>query len=92
MLDRRVQTKDEHGRLGPEERLVVIRTVGDAPAVDYCLCPADPKVPRSKLVRVHGARHRIEESLEEGKQEVGLGQYVSRGQTGGAAGWAGTIT
>jgi SRSO17 transposase len=81
-LDRRVQTKDEQRRLGPEERLVVIRTVGDEPAVNYCLCHADPKVPLSKLVRVHAARHRIEESLEEGKQEVGLGQYEVRSWVG----------
>ena len=81
-LERRVQTKDEHRRVGPEERLVVIRTVGDEPAVDYCLCHADPKVPLSKLVRVHAARHRIEESLEEGKQEVGLGHYEVRSWVG----------
>ena len=82
VLDRRVQTKNEQRRLGPEERLVVIRTVGDEPAVDYCLCHGDPKVPLSKLVRVHGARHRIEESLEEAKQEVGLGQYEVRSWVG----------
>jgi SRSO17 transposase len=81
-LDRRVQTKDEHRRLGPEERLVVIRSVGDEPVVDYCLCHADPKVPLSKLVQVHAARHRIEESLEEGKQEVGLGHYEVRSWVG----------
>ena len=60
----------------------MIRTVGDEPAVDYCLCHADPKVPLSKLARVHGARHRIEESLEEAKQEVGLGQYEVRSWVG----------
>ena len=39
-------------------------------------------MPLPKLVRVHGARHRIEESLEEAKQEVGPGQYEVRSWVG----------
>jgi SRSO17 transposase len=81
-IERRVRTKDESRHVGPEERLVVIRTVGDEQTVDYCLCHGASEVPLSTLVRVHSARHRIEESLEEGKQEVGLGQYEVRSWVG----------
>ena len=81
-IERRVRTKDEDRHLGPEERLVVIRAVGDPQTVDYCLGHGTPDVPLANLVRVHGQRHRIEESLEEGKQEVGLGQYEVRSWVG----------
>jgi hypothetical protein len=37
---------------------------------------------RWQLARVHGARHRVEELLEEGKGEVGLGHYEVRGWVG----------
>ena len=81
-IERRVRTRDENRHVGPEERLVVIRAVGDEQTVDYCLCHGAPEVPLSTLVSVHGQRHRIEESLEEAKQEVGLGQYEVRSWVG----------
>jgi SRSO17 transposase len=34
------------------------------------------------VVRAHGSRHRVEELLEEGKQEVGLSHYEVRSWTG----------
>jgi len=37
---------------------------------------------RTVLARVHGSRHRIEELLEQGKQEVGLSHYEVRRWTG----------
>ena len=37
---------------------------------------------RGELARVHGARHRVEERLEEGKQEVGLSHYEVRSWVG----------
>jgi SRSO17 transposase len=73
-----VQTKEEGGRVGPSERLVVLRsdeqtwyTVSNARAA-----------PRAELAKVHGARHRIEEQLGHGKGEVGLGQYEVRSWVG----------
>src|SRR5439155_1193642 len=47
----RVRTKEER-RVGPEERLVVMRTVEAAPRTDYSLSNAGPDVPLSELVRV----------------------------------------
>ena len=42
----------------------------------------DREAGRQELAAVHGSRHRIEEVLKEGKQEVGLGQYEVRSWTG----------
>jgi SRSO17 transposase len=77
----RVRTKLER-RLGPEERLVVIRTVEAKPQVHYALSDAGPGVPLEELVRVRCARHRIEEVFGAGKGEVGLGQYEVRSWVG----------
>ena len=46
----RVRTKLER-RIGPEERLVVIRTVEAKPRVHYALSNAGPEVPLEELVR-----------------------------------------
>ena len=77
----RVRTKEER-RVGPEERLVVMRTVGAAPRTDYSLSNAGPEVPLSELVRVRFTRHRIEEVFGAAKGEVGLGQYEVRSWVG----------
>jgi SRSO17 transposase len=76
-----VQTKDEDGRVGARERLVVLRSLEDKPQTWYALCN-DREAKRGTLARVHGARHRVEELLEQGKQEVGLGQYEVRSWVG----------
>jgi SRSO17 transposase len=71
------------GRKGrPPERLAVIRTVEAVPRTWYTLSNAGPEVPLTALTRAHGARHRGEEVFEEGKGEVGLGQYEVRGWVG----------
>ena len=77
----RVRTKEER-RVGPEERLVVTRTVEAAPRTDYSLSNAGPEVPLSELVRVRFTRHRIEEVFGAAKGEVGLGQYEVRSWVG----------
>jgi SRSO17 transposase len=77
----RVRTKEER-RVGPEERLVVMRTVEATPRTDYALSNAGPEVPLSELVRVRFARHRIEEAFGAAKGEVGLGQYEVRSWVG----------
>jgi SRSO17 transposase len=73
-----VQTKDEEGGPGPAERLAVLRGSGQT---WYTLSNARA-ARRAELARVHGARHRIEELLEQGKQEVGLGHYEVRSWVG----------
>jgi hypothetical protein len=79
-LTRRVRTKQE-GRVGPEERLVVIRVVGES-RTDYALTNAGPEVPLEELVRVQRQRHRIEELFEAANGEVGLDHYEVRSWVG----------
>ncbi|MBV9452400.1 MAG: IS701 family transposase [Streptosporangiaceae bacterium] len=76
----RVRAKQE-GRIGPEERLVVIRPVGES-RVDYALTNAGPGVPLAELVRAQRQRHRIEEVFEAGNGEAGLDHYEVRGWVG----------
>ena len=76
----RVRAKQE-GRIGPEERLVVIRPVGE-PRVDYALSNAGPDVLLTELVRTQRQRHRIEEMFEAGNGEAGLDQYEVRSWVG----------
>jgi SRSO17 transposase len=76
-----VQSKDEGGRVGARERLVVLKSCAAVPRTWYALSNAR-QARRGELARVHGARHRIEERLEEGKQEVGLSHYEVRSWVG----------
>jgi SRSO17 transposase len=77
----RVRTKQER-RIGPEERLVVMRTVEAKPQIHYSLSNAGPDVPLIELVRVRFTRHRIEEVFEAAKGEVGLAHYEVRSWVG----------
>jgi SRSO17 transposase len=76
------QTKDEDGRAGARERVVVIRTVDQVSQVWYTLSNARAEVPLAKVVEVHGRRHGIEELLQEGKGEIGMGHYEVRSWVG----------
>ena len=71
-------------RIGPEERLVVIRTLGPGAKTTYAMSNAEAKVPLSKLVCVRSQRPRIERVLREGKGEVGLAR-LRGAQLGGLA-------
>jgi SRSO17 transposase len=77
----RVRTKEKR-RVGPEERLVVMRTVEDKPQTHYALSNAGPEVSLAEVVGVRFTRHRIEEALEAGKGEVGLAHYEVRSWVG----------
>jgi SRSO17 transposase len=77
----RVRSKQER-RVGPEERLVVMRTVEARPRIHYALSNAGPEVSLAELVRVRFTRHRIEEALEAGKGEAGLAHYEVRSWVG----------
>lgn len=77
----RVRAKEER-RIGPEERLVVTRTVEAKPQTHYSLSNAGPEVPLAELVRVRFERHRVEEVLEAAKGEAGLAHYEVRGWVG----------
>ena len=76
-----VRTKLDQ-RLGPEERLVVMRTVEAEPRTHYALSDAGPEVELPELVRVRFERHRIEEVFEAAKQEAGLAHYEVRSWVG----------
>lgn len=81
-LEARVQAKDEDGSPGMAERLVVIRTVDRMPQVWYTLSNARAGVPLEAPVRAHAKRHGVEELLQAGKGEVGLGHYELRSWVG----------
>jgi SRSO17 transposase len=75
-----LQVKDEDGRVGARERLVVFRSP-DKSQTWYTLSNARD-AGRAELAGVHGQRHGIEELLGEGKGNVGLGQYEVRSWVG----------
>jgi SRSO17 transposase len=82
-LTRQVQTRDEHGHVGSEERLLVTRTVVQGSTkMDYSLSNAGPQVELKELVQAHAQRYRIEQMLQEGKGEAGLGDYEVRSWVG----------
>jgi hypothetical protein len=81
-VQQRVQAKEAGGRIGPSERLVVIKTGGRKPDVWYTLSNALSEVPLAPVVVAHGHRHGVEELFEEGNQEVGLSHYEVRSWTG----------
>jgi SRSO17 transposase len=76
----RVQAHDEGGRVGPEELLVVIRSLqlDGQWQTDYYLSNAAADTPRPELARVAKAEHRIEECLQRGKSEAGMADYETR--------------
>jgi len=69
-------------RIGPEERLLVMRTTGTKPDWTYSLGAAEPGVALPELVAARAGRHRIEEVIEQGKGEVGLDHYEVRSWVG----------
>jgi SRSO17 transposase len=81
-LEAWVQTKDEEGRVGPRERLVVIRSVATEPRVWYTLSNAGAEIGLARIVEAQGRRHGVEEVLQAGKGEVGLAQYEVRSWVG----------
>jgi predicted urease superfamily metal-dependent hydrolase len=79
---RRVQTKDDGGRVGPSETLLVLRTLGREPQTWYALSNARRHERRAVLAGVHAERNRAEEVFEEAKGEVGLAHYEVRSWVG----------
>jgi SRSO17 transposase len=69
-------------KTGPQERLLVIRTVEPNPCLEYSLSNAPDSVPLEELVRVRGERYRIEPLFEQAKGEAGMDQYEVRSWVG----------
>lgn len=81
-LKRRVQTKDEEGRVGPGETALVVRTLGKEPRTYYALSNGSREEELAELVRAKLERQRVEEDFQTAKQEVGLGHYEVRSWVG----------
>jgi SRSO17 transposase len=78
-----VETFEEHTRVGPEERFVVIRTVDNPdPKTWYTLSNAAETVPLAEVAWGHAQRYWQEASFEDGKGEVGMAHYEVRSWVG----------
>src|SRR6202023_861014 len=75
-------TKDDGGRVGPRERLVVIQSCAKKPQTWYTLSNARKEVPLVRVVRAHGRRPGVEELFAQGNGEVGLDHYEVRSWRG----------
>jgi SRSO17 transposase len=80
IVSRRVLARTDTKTIGPEELLVVIRSLQEDGSwkYDYYLSNADWKTALAELARVAKAEHRIEECLQRGKSEAGLADYEVR--------------
>jgi SRSO17 transposase len=72
----------EEGRPGPQERLLVRRSVAQEPELKYHRSNAPAGVGLEKLASVRGTRWTIEEDIQSGKGECGLDEYETRGWVG----------
>lgn len=83
IVRRRVLAKIDR-KAGPEETLVVIRSLDEEKQVktDYYLSCASPETPLAEFARVANAQHRIEECIQRGKSEAGMAQYQVRNWLG----------
>lgn len=85
-IKRSVVAKDENKKEGHAETFVVIRYRDrDANRIvktDYHLSDASADTSLSEFCRVAKAEHRIEECIQRGKSEVGLGDYEVRNWCG----------
>ena len=74
----RVKAKIDR-RVGPEERLIVIRFVnGDSIQHDYYLSNADETIDAKEFARVSKLAHTIEEDFRNAKSEAGMADYQVR--------------
>jgi SRSO17 transposase len=82
VLQQWVQAKEEGGKEGGRERLLVIQTCEKKPRTWYVLSNARKEVGLAEVVRARGEQHGVEELFEEGCQEVGLNHYEVRSWRG----------
>lgn len=86
ILKRRVAARTSSRQEGPAETLVVIRyhdrEQEHVVKTDFYLSNAAADVPLAEFARVAKAEHRIEECLQRGKSDAGLGDYEVRSWVG----------
>ena len=67
---------------GPEVWLVLRRSLGEEPELKTYLSNAPVDTPHTKLVRIAGMRWPVETALEDGKDGLGMGDYMVRSWLG----------
>jgi SRSO17 transposase len=80
IVTRRVEAKTDRRRVGPEETLIVIRSLDEEEVTkyDYYLSDAPSNTPLREFARVALAAHRVEECIKRAKSEAGLADYEVR--------------
>lgn len=78
----RVRTRSDRGKSGPREILLVTRSPGNTPEWKFFLSNAPIPTPRQTLVQVAFHQHRIEESFELAKDDLGMDHYEVRSWIG----------
>ena len=63
---------------GPEVWLVLRRSLEEDPQLKTYLCNAPAGTNRTELVRVSGMRWPVETALEDGKDQLGMDEYMIR--------------
>ena len=67
---------------GPEVWLVLRRSLEEEPQLKTYLCNAPADTPHTELVRVSGMRWPVETALEDGKDQLGMDEYMVRSWLG----------
>lgn len=70
------------GLPGPEVWLVLRRSLGEEPELKTYLCNAPADVPSAELARIAGMRWPVETAIGDGKDRLGMGDYMVRSWLG----------
>ena len=82
ILHRRVWLWDGEEAQARPWHLIVRREIDTPTEIKYSLCNAPADTPAPRLAFMQGQRYWIERALQQGKQDVGLGDYQVRGWRG----------
>jgi SRSO17 transposase len=82
LLDQPVWLWDGQEAQARSWRLIVRREVDTPTEIKYSLSNAPADLPLSRLAFMQGQRYWIERALQQGKQDLGLGDYQVRGWRG----------
>ena len=75
-----VEVRDELP--GPDAWLIMRRSLGEDPELKTYLSIAPPGTPHTELARIAGMRWPVETALENGKDNLGMGDYMIRSWMG----------
>ena len=71
-----------HGLPGPEVWLILRRSLGEEPELKTYLSQAPADTPPTELVRVAGMRWPVETAIQDGKEGLGMDDYMVRSWLG----------